>query len=145
MLEAKFFGVIFLKNYAILIDAGFLKRKLGSREKPATAEDISIFVEKLRKHKLLESLSLHRIYYYDAPPLRQSEQIPLSSEKMDFANSKLAKNNDALLKKLERMPYFALRLGEVVFRGWKLNPKRLSEKTSEITITKDDLQPNISQ
>lgn len=134
-----------MKNYAILIDAGFLKRKLGSQQNPVTNERIVQFVELLKQHKLLQLLSLHRIYYYDAPPLKETISRPLSNERTNYGATELAKLNDALLKKLERAPYFALRLGEVDFRGWKIDQNRLKEKSDSILITKDDLKPNITQ
>lgn len=135
-----------MRSYAILIDAGFLKRKLGSQAHPATAEQITHFVERLRGHRDLSGLTLHRIYYYDAPPLKESVKLPLStSGRMNFAATDLAKHNSALLQKLAHAPFFALRLGEVAFRGWKLNQRRLNGKEEFITITKDDLAPNVSQ
>ncbi|NOS88450.1 MAG: NYN domain-containing protein [Methylococcaceae bacterium] len=134
-----------LKNYAILIDAGFLKRKLGSQENPATAEKIIDFAERLKRHEILQQMSLHRIYYYDSPPLTERVKVPLSTERMNFATTPLAKNNSALLQKLSHAPYFALRLGEVAFRGWKLNQKILNDSHETITISKDDLSPNITQ
>jgi uncharacterized LabA/DUF88 family protein len=133
-----------MRNYALLIDAGFLKRKLGSQDNPVTAERILEFVARIRQHEALRDLVLHRIYYYDAPPLRESVKIPLSTARMNFANTGLAKHNDALLQKLAHAPFFALRLGEVEFRGWKLNQKRLNEK-APVLITKDDLAPNVQQ
>lgn len=88
---------------------------------------------------------LHRIYYYDSPPLTERVKVPLSTERMNFANTPLAKNNSALLQKLSHAPFFALRLGEVAFRGWKLNQKILHESNETITICKDDFSPNITQ
>lgn len=136
---------IVLKNYAILIDAGFLKRKLGSQENPATAEKIIGFAERLKQHDSLQNMFLHRIYYYDSPPLTERVKVPLSTERMNFATTPLAKNNSALLQKLSHAPYFALRLGEVAFRGWKLNQKILNVNDETLTICKDDFSPNITQ
>jgi hypothetical protein len=58
-------------RYAVLIDAGFLKRKLGSREHPVDVRDVEDFVRALRAHDELIQKALYRIYYYDAPPLRR--------------------------------------------------------------------------
>ena len=134
-----------MKNYAILIDAGFLKRKLGSQNNPATADRVIHFVEMLKAHDQLNGMCLHRIYYYDSPPLTDSVRLPLSTGRMNFAATDLAKHNKSLLQRLAHTPYFALRLGEVVFRGWKINQKRLTEKDEFISISKDDLTPNITQ
>jgi len=66
-----------MSRYAVLIDAGFLKRKLGSRNQPMDSEGVERFVENLRSHESLVNSSLHRIYYYDAPPLDSSIRKPL--------------------------------------------------------------------
>ena len=80
-----------MRNYAILIDAGFLKRKLGSQEAPATAKYVTDFVDRLRQNDALRELTLHRIYYYDAPPLTSSVEQPLSTGKMHFATTRQQK------------------------------------------------------
>ena len=122
-----------------------MKRKLGSQENPATAEKIIGFAERLKQHDSLQNMFLHRIYYYDSPPLTERVKVPLSTERMNFATTPLAKNNSALLQKLSHAPYFALRLGEVAFRGWKLNQKILNVNDETLTICKDDFSPNITQ
>ena len=66
-----------MRRYAVLIDAGFLKRKRGSRESPLTAEAVEDFVQELGGHPVLRNLQLHRVYFYDAPPLRSTERKPL--------------------------------------------------------------------
>jgi hypothetical protein len=56
-------------KYAILIDAGFLKRKLGSQVEPLNVNGVCTFLDALRAHEVLAGMSLHRVYWYDAPPL----------------------------------------------------------------------------
>jgi hypothetical protein len=56
-------------KYAILIDAGFLKHKLGSRAAPLDAGRVFSFVAAIRSHEALCDMRLHRVYWYDAPPL----------------------------------------------------------------------------
>ena len=48
-----------MRRYAVLIDAGFLKRKRGSRENPLTAEAVEDFVQELGGHPVLWDLQLH--------------------------------------------------------------------------------------
>jgi hypothetical protein len=64
-------------KYAVLIDGGFIKRKLGSHAEPTTLAQIISFLDRLKSHSALARSSLHRIYWYDAPPLESSARRPL--------------------------------------------------------------------
>lgn len=54
-------------KYAILIDAGFLKRKLGSHSEPLDIGGVHAFLAALRAQEALANMRLHRVYWYDAP------------------------------------------------------------------------------
>ena len=78
-------------KYAILIDAGFVKQKLGSRSDPMTADRLIAFVDAI-KHRLAEkSNTLHRIYYYDAPPLEDEIERPLNGGRMHLGQTWVAR------------------------------------------------------
>lgn len=64
-------------KYAILIDAGFAKRKLGSQADPLDVNGVRRFLDALRAHEALAGMSLHRVYWYDAPPLDGRVTKPL--------------------------------------------------------------------
>lgn len=134
-----------MRVYAILIDGGFLKRKLGSAKEPATPEKIREFTDRIARHPAIAGMTLHRIYYYDALPFTEKREVPLSNEQINFGTTDVALRNGKLIQAVTRYPYFATRLGETVFRGWQLNNQRLREKASAIQITKDDLNPVIGQ
>ena len=111
------------RNFAILIDAGFLKRKIGSAENPITPEQIIQFTEKLSHRPELKGHHLHRIYYYDAEPMRGKWSKPLTGgQKINFSTTTTYTSNMALLDALKKKSYFAIRLGELNFRGWQVNP-----------------------
>ena len=134
-----------MRTFAILIDGGFLKRKLGSRENPLTAESVEKFVERLKDQDVLRSFDLHRIYFYDAPPLRSTERKPLAGGNIMFSETRLARDNQRLHKELRGMPFVALRMGDLRFRGWTLNAHRLPADQPELSITSDHLVPNVHQ
>ena len=134
-----------MRTFAILIDGGFLKRKLGSRENPLTAESVEKFVERLKDQDALRSFDLHRIYFYDAPPLRSIERKPLAGGNIMFSETRLARDNQRLHKELRGMPFVALRMGDLRFRGWTLNAHRLPADQTELSITSDHLVPNVHQ
>jgi hypothetical protein len=46
-------------RYAILIDGGFIKTKLGSQERPLTAKVVSAGLKLLRSHVALKTNTLH--------------------------------------------------------------------------------------
>jgi uncharacterized LabA/DUF88 family protein len=134
-----------VRKYAILVDGGFIKRKIGSREAPMTADLLNDFIERLRAQPPLDAMLLHRIYYYDAAPLETTVRKPLSGGTINFGAQPTAINNKALYRELAAKPYFALRMGELACRGWAVNGRRLSKNAESIEIRHTDLKPEIQQ
>lgn len=139
-------------KYAILLDAGFLKKNLGSPNNPVDSSHIVKFVSVIRKLPVLQDFRLHRVYYYDAEPFSLSKPKPLTGGKakgqtVNFAATDLAKRNSAILDALKKEPFFALRLGETVFRGWSVKPQKLdpSRTMLQVEITEKDIIPTINQ
>jgi uncharacterized LabA/DUF88 family protein len=135
-----------MRNYAILIDGGFAKRKLGTSIKPATAEDFQALINVLQEQQELVNNTLHRVYYYDSTPLLSAHQKPLNGGKVEFANQQIANRSQRLFEQMWKLPYVALRLGELSFNGWALNPQALDKAQGDVmTIRHDDLKPQITQ
>jgi len=135
-----------VSKYAVLIDAGFLKRKIGSRDEPLAANAVEKFIEDLDEHPSLKELVLHRVYFYDAPPLKSIHKKPLSGGNMDFGNTLLAQNNRRLHLELQSVPFVALRMGLVRFRGWSVKPNILEQTNqSKVSIGSNDIIPNVQQ
>jgi uncharacterized LabA/DUF88 family protein len=134
-----------MERFAILIDAGFAKTKLGSREHPACANDIKQLVERITQHEFLSDKSLYRVYYYDAPPFAKTKNKPLNGGKHNFAADPLTKHNLKLISELKRADYFALRMGEVRFRGWELDKDSLPAGQDQHTITSENIRPSLQQ
>lgn len=132
-------------KYAILIDAGFLKRKLGSQAQPLDVNGVCAFLNVLREHEALAGMSRYRVYWYDAPPLDTRVAKPLQGGKVNFGATSLARTNAELLAALCEVPYVSVRRGDFVFRGWKVRQGRLPEKDPSVTLTAPDLEPNIHQ
>ena len=140
------------RKYAILIDAGFIKRKIGSQDSPLTAEKVIEFTEKIKTRVELKDLILHRIYYYDAEPLTVRKPKPLTGGQdkwdiYDFSSTVICRTNLQLLEDLKKIPFFAVRLGEVRFHGWSVKQHRLNPKNPDTSIQLDsnDLVPNVQQ
>jgi uncharacterized LabA/DUF88 family protein len=139
-------------KFAILLDAGFVKRKLGSQASPTTAQQVVEFTQKIVNRPELQGCHLHRIYYYDAEPLAGTKPVPLTgprgeNELYDFSNTPLYHSNIALLDELKKQPYFAVRLGEVNFRGWLVKPQKLRPGGTQtnLNVEASDLIPNVQQ
>lgn len=134
-----------MKTFAILIDAGFAKSKLGSAENPVEAKDFQRLVEQICSHELLADKYLYRVYYYDAPPFSKTKNRPLNGGPHAFASDPLTIHNKKLLQELKTIDYFALRMGEVRFRGWELDQKKIPSSQEEHQITADDFRPSLQQ
>lgn len=134
-----------IMKYAILIDGGFAKTKLGSRDNPASAKNFTQLVEKIRQHEFLQHKYLYRVYYYDAPPYSKSHNKPLNGGKHNFAADPLTIHNQQVLKDLTLEDHFALRIGEIRFRGWELNTASLPNGVDHHTITSENLRPSLQQ
>lgn len=133
-------------SYAILIDGGFARRKLGSVSRPVSAQTFSDLVAGLQGKPPLDQMRLHRVYYYDSVPLQTSHTRPLQGSMIEFGNSEVAKRSRDLFDGLAKLPFMALRLGELSFNGWKINPKLLDDNASMlIEISANDLRPQITQ
>ena len=132
-------------KYAILIDGGFVKRKLGSMQKPATAQKITGLVDAIGHDLRLREHSLHRVYYYDSHPLTGVQQRPLQGGAIDFGREPLVARMASLYGDLARAPFFALRMGELTFNGWRVRQRALDSTEAQTTITAEQLQPNITQ
>lgn len=132
-------------SYAMLLDGGFLRRKLGTPQSPATAKGIADFANSVQKLPCLAGMRLHRIYYYDAKPLDGIVNVPLNGGQRDFGASDLAVQNRNIQSELPREPFFALRFGELSHDGWHLKPRIHSRPGPTVQISAADFQPTIRQ
>ncbi|MBB1161490.1 NYN domain-containing protein [Aquariibacter albus] len=133
-------------SYAILIDGGFAKRKIGTAKAPATAESFRSLVAQLQQHEALAGMRMHRVYYYDSMPLETAHQKPLGGELVEFGASPTAARARNLFEQLAQLPFMALRLGELAFQGWELSAKKLGNAVGpSVEVKPDDLRPQITQ
>lgn len=132
-------------TYAMLIDGGFIRRRLGRPGAPLDAALVASFVGKVRMLPCVAGMQLHRIYFYDAKPLEGRAFVPLGGGTLDFGASTSAARNKSLHAALLREPFFALRMGELQHEGWYLRPKILDKTISSIEISAAELQPTIRQ
>jgi uncharacterized LabA/DUF88 family protein len=133
-------------HYAILIDGGFAKRKLGTPNKPAEASDFGRLIDWLGTVHVLANMRLHRVYYYDSHPLESIEFKPLGNLRVDFGQAPIVARSRTLLEELAKQDFMALRLGELVFERWEVSSRKLAQASAEsLQIKAEDLQPRIRQ
>lgn len=138
-------GVRMDARYAILIDGGFVRKKLGTAVQPATADGIKAFSDRVRSRPEFSGLRLHRIYYYDAAPTGDAVSRPLGGGQLDFGKTPQYARSMQLHAALAKEPYFALRLGELALQGWKPRANLARMSGLSVTLTHEDLVPNIQQ
>jgi uncharacterized LabA/DUF88 family protein len=114
----------------ILIDGGHLRaqaRREGLDYNVDLIEDVA--------HALLRPTeALVRVMYYDCRPFSGDVQLPVSGDPWSF------KSGGGWLDELARRNYFAVRVGQLRFRGWK--PLRLPLNGA---ISDQDFRPDFEQ
>lgn len=134
--------------YAILIDGGFLTKKLYVKlGRHATVDDVVEECERLQRLPQVQDYELLRIYYYDAPPSSLSIQKPISREKLSLAGTERFRLSQSLYDQLVLKPYFALRMGETSLspQRWRIksrvakelmrSPRELKDEDFDLDLT----------
>lgn len=152
-----------MRRAAILIDGGFLLKRLPSLCGPAYAHEAGFVckaIEKLVEAHLRAEASiagcaspsslLYRVFYYDARPYSSKAQYAVSKKPLDYSRSPEALFRTALFNELKRFPSLALRLGEVrKEQSWilKERPQKLllGGQRSADSLTDDDFRPGFRQ
>ncbi|MEN0000076.1 MAG: NYN domain-containing protein [Pseudomonadota bacterium] len=128
------FGAMQKSRYAILLDGGFVTRKLRERlGKQPNAEHIVELCADIQAYSHLTDYELMRIYYYDAPPSTEAVHLPVSGDVQELAVTDRAKHAQSLYSQLELTDRFALRMGETQLTPtiWKLKPNRVKQLIKE--------------
>ncbi len=134
-------------RYALLLDGGFLIRKLAGQLRTfPTAHDVESIANAVADHECVADLSRLRVYFYHAPPAVEELTNPISKEVLHLSTTAFSANNRQLLNTLVNRPDFALRLGETATHGWKLGPRSLDNLIRvQRPIEAADLIPIIEQ
>lgn len=136
-----------ISKYAILLDGGFVTKKLAVRLKRfPVAEDIEQECQRVAQHAKLKDRDLLRIYFYDASPANEKLQNPIDGSTLNLSATPEYRQHISLLDTLELKPHFAVRRGEVVVHGWKLGSRAFQDmvKSPRAPIGKD-IVPHLEQ
>lgn len=128
-------------RYAILIDGGFLKKKLSERlKRHPLITDVIAECERLQQRPEVAEYELLRIYWYDGVPSSETLPLPVSKEKVNLTGTERYRESKSLLDQLVLWPNFSLRLGQVnVSRnGWRLKPQVAAKLIKEPRALTDE-------
>jgi uncharacterized LabA/DUF88 family protein len=97
-----------MKKIAILIDGGHLRALGKDANKPFEAT----YIERVALACAAPGEEIQRILFYDCGPYEGQQRLPVSGLPHQFQGS------DRVLRELAQKPLFAVRRGELKFRGW---------------------------
>ncbi len=132
---------------ALLMDGGYVIVRLRRSQGIApSATDISQLAARLIAD-LPGQHDLYRVFFYHAEPYQGSVERPLGGGVVKFAETTAAVRNRRLLRELEQTEDFAVRRGEVRFRGWELRASvsRALQRRRDAPISASDFVPKIRQ
>ena len=134
---------------AVLLDGGYvIKRLRATCHRSPTAADIKHLVANLtRSTSQIPAPTLYRILFYNAGPYRGSATNPISRQTTDFSNTRMARRNQQLLERLALCEDFAVRRGELSFRGWRIGESATRSFKQDPTkvLAAQDLVPDLVQ
>lgn len=136
-------GRLLKKKTAIMLDGGFVNKKLRKDPDPVKQ---AIRVLKVAHAALAKDEEIFRIYYYDCEPFKGVKPNPFGTL-IDFEKHAQFAYQNALLAYMKKQQNTAVRLGEISYRGWKLNPflhRKLSSGTP-YTCVAPDFVPDFAQ
>jgi uncharacterized LabA/DUF88 family protein len=140
------------RKYAILVDGGFITKRIAFNRKPrtkspATIQEVTTEFNRIKNHESVKDLDLLRIYFYDAPPATGKLKNPISGTELDLAAHPNFSANQSLQQSLEMQTDVALRSGEISVQGWEIGGNALKDisKNGTRALTERDFIPNIQQ
>lgn len=136
-------------RFVLLLDGGFVIRKLKDADRCFPDADR---VEAL-SHRIVDRCrselglgDLLRIYFYHARPATADIVNPLDGARESLAKTRVARDHESLIDRLEVRPDFAVRLGETSVNDWRLGSAAIKNlRAGKSAIQARDLVPNISQ
>jgi uncharacterized LabA/DUF88 family protein len=134
------------ERVAILVDGGFVRKKIEEGGKTADAAAIVAMIDEVMKKPRLAKTELLRVYFYDSPPFTGSAKNPVDASVINFATTSQAQRGNVLLETLELQPDYAVRRGTLTCSGWKLGRAALKGlSTTSRALGARDLVPDMKQ
>jgi uncharacterized LabA/DUF88 family protein len=133
------------KRIALLIDGGFLDKKIPNKSKNPEIQAGRIVQAALACMDPVEE-ELYRIYYYHCPPYGR-KAMDVAGNLVDFSATPAFAYHTSLLAYLARQEFVAVRLGMLSLNGWipKSHILYQVKKTGNVICTAADFKPNLQQ
>ena len=139
-----------MKKVAVLLDGAYVRYTLYRFVEGATSDNHIERYARTCYHPDQEEL--FRIYYYDCLPFDEQRLHPVSRTYVDFKQTEAYRKSMNLIQGLEIKDYFAVRLGTLAFKDWRLSNQafnRLCEAgmdgRSADPLNPMDLMPDFTQ
>ena len=109
-------------KFAIYFDGGFVCKILKSfLHRNIEVSDLENVLGLIKNSDIFKTKELLRAYYYDSPPFKGKSKNPQTNEDVDFGASDVYKRQMSFHESVKFHSDFALRSGDLKFRGWKQN------------------------
>ncbi len=132
----------------VFIDGGFLKEKFRyyHQGRFPTADDVLTIRDQVVAAQPLRNFDLFRVYYYDCEPYDGTIEHPVTKEVIDISDTPSARAQRHFLRTLRSRERMAVRIGELVYKGWKIDSRALQRMADgDETFTGADLVPDLNQ
>ena len=111
-------------KFAIYFDGGFVCKILKSfLHRNIEVSDLENVLALIKSSEQLSGKELLRAYYYDSPPFKGKSKNPQTNEEVDFGASDTYRRQMSFHESVKFHSDFALRSGDLKFRGWKQTPR----------------------
>lgn len=111
-------------KFAIYFDGGFVCKILRSvSHKNIEVSDLEKVLNLIKSSEVFKNKELLRAYYYDSPPFKGKSRNPQTNKEIDFGASDTYKRQMSFHESVKFHSDFALRSGDLKFRGWKQDSK----------------------
>ncbi len=108
-------------KFAIQFDGGFVTKIMKPiLRREIQVSDLENVLSLVKTSDKLVGFNLLRAYYYDSPPFKGTKKNPATGTVEDFGVTPQYKRQCALHDAIKFQKNFALRCGDLKFRGWKL-------------------------
>ncbi len=128
-----------MKQVAIMIDAGFFKKKF--QEKNSNKFPYAKHIIEFSKKCIEKDEELFRVYYYDCPPFDKEIKQPVSKTPIDYSKSKAFEAANRFQQELAKSDYIAFRKGSLSFEGWAITDGAIQDlMTASRTLVDSDFK-----
>lgn len=137
-----------LLKVAILIDGAWFSKVLGPHLQPRVDWPSACQVYSNAVSILEPEEVLWKLLFYESASFAETITNPISKIETDFSKSVSLHEREHFFQELVRLPFVALRRGDVKMRGWKISKayqKKLIESATPPPLTAKDIFPGFQQ